>query len=62
MFLGDCVNPSLVLGLLEASGFFVVLGCWVLTIWLTCMGCVGCCNFVFPIFWQVSGVHSVASK
>jgi hypothetical protein len=60
VLLGGCVVPSLVFGLLEGSGFFVALGCWILTIWLSCVSCVGCCAFVFPSFWQVSGIHGVA--
>jgi hypothetical protein len=60
MRLSDYVTLSLVFGQLEGSRFFVALGCWVLTNWLTCTSCVGCCNLVFPIFWQVSGIHGVA--
>jgi hypothetical protein len=60
VLLGGYVVNSLIFSLLGGLAFFVALGCWILTTWLSYVNCAGCCAFVFPSSWRVSGRHGVA--
>jgi hypothetical protein len=48
--------------LLRRSKFYtgIELGYWVLTMWLSCVDCAGCCTLIFPSFLLVSNRHGIS--
>jgi hypothetical protein len=62
LVLGDYFVQFLGFGLLRRSKFYngIELGYWDLVMWLSCVGCAGCCTLIFPSFLLISNRHGIS--